>query len=192
VDAWHVLVARDYERVRGLVAAFRFPGHPEVRIDTDEIDSATHEALERCLRALLTSFRGRSVGELRAAMRTATHFACQDFCRAQMRREQGIGGSIDDVRTAEEGQDIGRFDRELGDLAEGRHRAKTEAGEDLDEVAAAIAALPNENMREVLRLRAEGYCSKEIAGKLGLSPANVDQLHSRGLRRLNDGRGADG
>lgn len=192
VAAWHVLVARDYERVRGLVAAFRFPGHPEVRIDPDEIGPATHEALERCLRSLLTSFRGASVGELRAAMRTATNFACQDFCRAQMRREQGIGGSIDDVRTVEEGQDVGRFDHELGELAESRHRARTEAAEDLDEVAAAIEALPNEDMRDVLRLRAEGYSSKEIAGQLALSVANVDQLHSRGLRRLNEDRRADG
>jgi len=191
VDAWHVLVARDYERIRGLVVAFRFPGHSEVRIDRDEIDSATHEALERCLRSLLTSFLGRSVGELRAAMRTATHYACQDHCRAQMRREQGIGGSIDDLRTSDEGQDVGRFDRELGDLAERRHLARTEGTEDLDEVAAAIEALPNENMRQVLRLRAEGYSSKEIAGRLELSPTNVDQLHSRGLRRLNDHRGSD-
>lgn len=191
VAAWHVLVARDYERVRGLVAAFRFPGHPDVRIDRDEVGPATHEALERCLGSLLTSFRGTSVGELRAAMRTATHFACQDFCRREMRREQGIGGSIDDVRTVEEGQDVGRFDRELGELAESRHRARTEAAEGLDEAAAALEALPNQDMRSVLRLRVEGYSSKEIAARLGLSVANVDQLHSRGLRRLNDDRGAD-
>jgi DNA-directed RNA polymerase specialized sigma24 family protein len=41
-------------------------------------------------------------------------------------------------------------------------------------------------MRAVLRLTLEGHDSREIAGRLGLRPANVDQLRSRGVRRLRD------
>lgn len=51
-------------------------------------------------------------------------------------------------------------------------------------MARGIEALPNENMKSVLRLTMEGYVSREIADRLELSVVNVDQLRSRALRRL--------
>ena len=57
----------------------------------------------------------------------------------------------------------------------------------LDAVARAIDDLPNDNMKAVLRLSLEGYASKEIAERLGLSAANVDQLRLRAIRKITPG-----
>jgi DNA-binding CsgD family transcriptional regulator len=38
----------------------------------------------------------------------------------------------------------------------------------------------------VVRLTAEGYGSEEIATRLGLTRANVNQLRSRALRRIKE------
>ena len=58
-----------------------------------------------------------------------------------------------------------------------------------DELAAledAISRLDNEQMREVLRRKMTGYSSAEIGDELGLTVANVDQLCSRGVRKLRE------
>ena len=41
-------------------------------------------------------------------------------------------------------------------------------------------------MREVLRRKMTGYSSAEIGDELGLTVANVDQLCSRGVRKLRE------
>ena len=61
-----------------------------MRIDPTDYDDAVQAAVERILDALLRSFRGASVGEFRAAVRTGTGYACMDFCRARMREERAI------------------------------------------------------------------------------------------------------
>ena len=43
-DAALLLAARHHGRIRGLVAAFEFPGQPGVRIPTDEYDDVTQDA----------------------------------------------------------------------------------------------------------------------------------------------------
>lgn len=183
-DAWKALVARELDRVRGLVEAFRFPGQPGVRVDPSDYDDATQAALERCLVPLLRSFAGTTPGEFRAALVTCVRFSCMDFCRRRLGRERGLAGSIDERLPTADGETLGRFDRELGELARRIEEGRFDARLGLDQVAAAIEGLPNENMRAVLRLTAEGLPSAEIAKRLGLSAGNVDQLRSRGYRRL--------
>ena len=108
-----------------------------------------------------------------------------DFCRARMREERGLAGSIDEERSTGEGT-IGRFDHELAEVARRISEGRFHAAIDLHAVAAALDELENDNMRAVLRLTLEGRRSVEIAEELELSVANVDQLRSRGIRRLNE------
>jgi RNA polymerase sigma factor (sigma-70 family) len=184
--AWHALVAGEVERVRQLVAAFRFPDVAGVRVELEERDDAVQAALERCLEALSRSFRGTSVGEFRAALATCVRYACMDFCRRRLRRERGIAGSLDEELPGGEGEPLHRFDREFGELAARLEEGRFGVGLELDALAGAIAALPNENMRAVLRLTLEGRESREIGERLQLQQANVDQLRSRGIRRLRE------
>src|SRR5207248_2301462 len=50
--AWRHLAARHHDRVRGLVVAFRFPGHADVRIAPDEYDDAAQECFIRAVKML--------------------------------------------------------------------------------------------------------------------------------------------
>src|SRR5436189_81671 len=66
--AWEMLIALDIDRVRGIVATFRFPGQA-VKVQPPQIEDVVHEAYERLVR-MLPTFRGKTEGEYRAAMRT--------------------------------------------------------------------------------------------------------------------------
>src|SRR4051794_24576816 len=55
--AWKELVALSLDRVRGWVASFRFPGHPDARIPESESDDAAQEAWLRGTK-MLQGFRG--------------------------------------------------------------------------------------------------------------------------------------
>ena len=49
--AWEMLIALDFDRVRGLVASFRFPGKG-VRVHPNDIDDAVQYAFERLVKML--------------------------------------------------------------------------------------------------------------------------------------------
>jgi DNA-directed RNA polymerase specialized sigma24 family protein len=93
---------------------------------------------------------------------------------------------MDERLPAGEGETVGRYERELGELARRIEEGRFDARLSLDRLAAAVESLPNENMRAVLRLSSEGFSSAEIAERLRLSAANVDQLRSRGYRKLGE------
>jgi len=180
--AWNELIERDVDRVRALVSVWRLRGR-DVRVDPQDRDDAIQHAFYRLLN-MLGNFKGSVLPQYRAAMATCVDFACRDFCRRELRHEMGLGGSLDDQLANEDGEGIGRFDDVVGEQS-ARAQADQEAGrEGLDALAHALKALPSESMRSVVSLTIEGRPSGDIAERLGLSVANVDQLRSRGLRRL--------
>jgi RNA polymerase sigma factor (sigma-70 family) len=181
--AWNELVERDVDRVRALVKTWHLPGRPDVRVEIGNRDDAIQHAFYRLLK-MVSNFKGTVMPQYRAAMATCIDWACREFCRWEMRHEIGLGGSLDDELSSEDGDHTGRFDHVIAEQST-RVRADVEAGRGaLSAIAAAIEALPNANMRSVLRLTIEGYQSKEIAEQLDLSTSNVDQLRSRALRTL--------
>ena len=185
VEAWRHLAARHHDRVRGLVVAFRFPGHPDVRIAPDEYDDAAQECFIRVVK-MLGNFRGVSLGEFLGALRTCVTNTCMDYCRRRLTRERGIAGSIDEPSPAIDDDAYGRFDVAIGEIAERRQAQDAAARDDLAALEDAISRLDNEHMREVLRRKMTGYSSAEIGDELGLTVANVDQLCSRGVRKLRE------
>lgn len=180
--AWGELVVRDLDRVRGLVASWRLPGH-DVRVRAEDREDAAQFAAQRLLR-MMDTFRGDALPQWRAALVTCVDWACRDFARAQMRRERGLGASLDAV--AEEGEEAlaGRMAARLAELARRAEQDGRAAREELDALERGIAGLASEDARRVLRLTMMGVPSREIGERLGLSVANVDQLRSRGIRRL--------
>lgn len=184
VRAWHVLMARHHGLVAGWVATFRFPEHPDVMVPAADREDVVQQAHERCLERLARNFRGTTAAEFRAALKTCVAYTCMDHCRAVMRREKGLAGSIDDTTTTEDGDELGRFDRALAELAARMEDGRFGASLDVDAIGRALARVSNEDMRTVIRLTLEGYSSKEIAERIGKSVSNVDQLRSRGIREL--------
>lgn len=180
--AWNELVGRDVDRVRALVRTWRLVGH-DVRVAAEDRDDAAQHAFYRLLR-MLDNFRGGVLPQYRAAMATCVDWACREFCRREMRHDRGLGGSLDERVPGDHGEGAGRFDPVLAKVSERREADRENGRTTIDVLARAIAALPNENMKAVLRLTMEGYQSREIAERLDLQAANVDQLRSRALRRL--------
>ena len=146
VEAWRHLAARQHDRVRGLVVAFRFPSHPDVRIGPDEYDDATQECFIRVVK-MLGNFRGVSLGEFLGALRTCVANTCMDYCRRRLARERGIAGSIDEPSPAIDDAAYGRFDVAIGELAERRQAQDAAARDDLAALEDAISRLDNEHMR---------------------------------------------
>ncbi len=184
-QAWRHLAARHYDRLRGLVVAFHFPGTPDVRIRADEYDDATQECFIRAVK-MLGNFRGTTLGEFLGALRTCVKNTCMDFCRRRLTRERRIAGSIDEPAQGADDETLGRFDAALGEVASRQDADRTAARDALAALNAGIKELDNEEMREVLRRKMSGCSSREIADELGLTVANVDQLCSRGIRKLKE------
>ena len=183
--AWRELAARYSGLVLGWVEAFEFPGQPGVRIPTGNEEDAAQEAFERAV-SMLGNFRGVSLNEFRAALRTCTKNTCMDHCRRVLVRARHQAGSVDEVVVEEEGGDRGRFDADIGRIEERRADARSGAREDLDMIARAIEAMDNSDMQAVLRRTIEQVASKEIATDLGLTVTNVDQLRRRGIQKLKE------
>lgn len=183
--AWRELVARYSGLVLGWVEAFEFPGQPGVRIPVGHEEDATQEAFERAV-AMLGNFRGVSLYEFRAALRTCTKNTCMDHCRRVLARARHQAGSIDETLVEEEGGDRGRFDAAIGRIEERREGSRSDARDDLDVIARLIASMENTDMQVVLRRTMERAPSKEIAIELGLTVANVDQLRRRGIQKLKE------
>ena len=188
--AWRHLAARHHDRVRGLVIAFRFPGHPDVRIAPDEYEDAAQECFIRALK-MLGNFRGVSLGEFLAALRTCVTNTCMDYCRRRLTRERGLAGSIDEPSPLTDDDAYGRFEAALGEIAERTQAQHAAARHELAALEDAISRLDNEQMREVLRRKMAGYSSAEVGGEIGLTVANVDQLCSRGVRKLREAMSDD-
>lgn len=184
--AWGELVALDIDRVRGIVATFRHPGNPGVRVDPSEVDRVAQDCY---LRLLGMKFRGTSVGEYRAAMRTCIHFQCMDHCAADMREDQRRGGSLDDSIPSADGDARPRFDKEIAEL-ERRRQLDEEAlvhDEELhDRVVEAVAGIEDERKRKVLEMTREGRSTEEIMAALETSRDNVYQLRRRAFALLKE------
>ncbi|MGI8556697.1 MAG: RNA polymerase sigma factor [Solirubrobacteraceae bacterium] len=183
--AWRELAARYSGLVLGWVAAFEFPEQPGVRIPAGSEEDAAQEAFERAV-AMLGNFRGVSLNEFRAALRTCTKNACMDHCRRVLARARHQAGSINETVIGEEGADRGRFDSEIGRIEERREGVRSGAREDLDVIARTIDAIGNADMQTVLRRTMERAPSMEIAAELSLTISNVDQLRRRGIQKLKE------
>jgi RNA polymerase sigma factor (sigma-70 family) len=187
-ELWKQLAVNNFDRVKGIVKAFRFTaaGHG---LPEHEWGSAATEAWFRVI-AMGAGFRGRELGQFRAALVTCVQNACRDYARRELRHELHAAGSVDE-RFDPEGE-AGPYDAALARHDEERRRGAEEAlaadgrareAERL--VAWAIAQVANDGHRAVLEPTwIEKLSAEEIAARLGISVDNVYARRSRGLREL--------
>jgi RNA polymerase sigma factor (sigma-70 family) len=187
-ELWRQLAIDNFDRVKQLVKAFRFTaggkGLPE-----HEWGSAASEAYLRVV-AMGAGFRGRELGQFRAALATCVQNACRDYGRRELRHEVRAAGSVDE--RFEPGGEAGPYDAALARHYEEQRRSTAEALEAEGRavaaerlVAWAIGQVANDSYREVLELTWIARLSaEEIADRLGISIDNVYARRSRGLREL--------
>ena len=187
-----MLVAFDRDRIRVLVATFRFAGQGNVQVARDKVEDVVQDCYLRML-GMLAGFKGAVLPQYEAAMATCTDFECRDHCRREMRLDQYSGGSLDETIESDDGGERGRFDSVVGK----QERERLEEDEAIEremkrwserraQVRATIERIENDNKREVLLMTWDGKSVAEIMDKLGLSRDNVYQLRRRALKLVQD------
>ena len=178
-ESWQRLLALEWARTRILVQTRRHEQLPGGRVPPEDVDEVVHDVFLRLHDWL--KLEGDSVGEARAIIRKAVHYAVLDRVDAHVRDDLHRAGSFDEDDPSGEGPAafVRRVEDELADLLndpfDDRERARA--------IREAIADLP-ETQRRVVVLRLSGVKAKEVAGVTGLGASNVDQIFSRGLREL--------
>src|SRR4051812_46311311 len=89
---WEEIVVRNADRIALRVKLHTFPNGDRIR--PDRVEDATSEAY---LRVLESHFNGRTVGELRMAIRQWVWNACMDHGRRELRHDKRYGASFDNV-----------------------------------------------------------------------------------------------
>lgn len=180
-DAWRRLLTHEWSRFQTMVKAKRHDHLPNGRVPAEDVDDVVVEAYRRLHDWL--KLEGDSIGEVRAIMNKAVHYAVLDHMGEHVKHEKHRAGSFDEQDPTGDGPAafVRRIEEELADRL----------GDPMADRAAAAAAGEalrgfSEREREVLVLRLSGFTSKEVAARTGLTPMNVDQIFSRGLRRLRD------
>jgi DNA-directed RNA polymerase specialized sigma24 family protein len=187
--AWTELVARNFDRMKQSVKAFRFSAGGS-RLPEAEQGSAVSEAYIRAA-AMGRAFRHTEIGAFYAALHQCVLNSCKDYGRKELRHDRRAKGSLDE--RFDSGGVSGPYDGALAahrGAQQERLRAAVEAegsrvqAEQL--VHWAISCIANANHRAVLEMT---YCDEplsgdEIAAKLGISPDNVYQCRRRGGKEL--------
>jgi RNA polymerase sigma factor (sigma-70 family) len=177
------LIVRALPRVRGAVAAFRFPGQ-DVTIPRATREEVVQEAVIRTMR-MLANLERHTEAAFGAAVVTTAQYTCRDWCRRTLAVERGLAGHLEEPARGAPADDVpGRFTADLARLAERARGEEEAARETADALERAIRGLANPVQRRVIELTRDGWRSKEIAAELDLSVPNVDQLRSRGFKLL--------
>jgi RNA polymerase sigma factor (sigma-70 family) len=182
---WAELVARDIDRVRGIVAAFRHPVSG-TRVERDAVDQVAQDAY---IRLLGMSFRGTSEGEYRSALWRCVTFQCMDHCRSAMEEDKRRTGSLDQEVDAGEGDGRPKFEKEVAKVEAERISEEDELErlrERREALDGAIPQIDDERKRRVLELTRAGCSTDDIAKELATSADNVYQLRRRGLMLLQE------
>jgi RNA polymerase sigma factor (sigma-70 family) len=173
------------------VKAFHFPDTHE-GFPPHRVDDAIQEAY-LLVQAKAGKLRGSTEGEFYAALSQWVWNACMDYGRRELRHDRHAGGSLDELAFDESG-DRSRFEGEL-EAEAGRRETergdKEEAERSLARERAlfewAIAQIENDGYRRVLELTfIEKLTGEQIAERLDITPENVYQRRSRGLRKLQE------
>lgn len=178
---WREILLAELPRVRGIVASYRDPVLPDSRIPRDDLDDVVQEVFLR-LHDKIGNLKGKSVGELRNFMRSATGFACLDYKDRHVRDDKRRFGSIDELR-ADGGPTS--TDHELARLAE-RLAADDEEALIAREILHPALALIDPDKRMVLVMDSRGCPIGEIMETVGISRDAVYQRRKRGLDQLRD------
>lgn len=182
--AWQAFVLTELGRIRAIVATWSHAHLPGGRVPRDAHDDVVHDALERILRWL--DLKGSSIGEARKMVSSHTNFALLEYVRQHVKDDQGRAGSFDEP--APDGEGPGAVglaaeqqaaERSIGDIERAAMRQA------FDEALRQV----DENKREVVTMRLAGVPGDEVARRLGLTRANVDQRNKRGLQQLREALG---
>jgi RNA polymerase sigma factor (sigma-70 family) len=178
-ETWRALLLVEWPRVSAMIALKRHQALPGGRVPAEDRDELAHEVYLRLHDWL--ELEGSSIGEVRAILRKSVNWTFLEHVRDHVADDVHHEGSLDAEDPSGEGP--AAFVRRIEeDLAE----RLTDGFEQSEQATAIEAALDDlsEQQGRVVVLRLAGYSAKEVADRLGLTPTNVDKIHSRGMQQL--------
>jgi RNA polymerase sigma factor (sigma-70 family) len=182
---WRERIARDIDRVRNIVAAFRHPASG-TRVARDDIDQVVQDAY---IRLSKMSYKGTSEGEYRSAVWRCIDYQCRDHCRSAMVEDMHRARSLDQQRETDEGDGKPMYEDEIAKL-ELERLAEEEALELLRErheaVDGAIAQMEDERQRRMLEMTRDRCSTEDICAELGVTPDNAYQIRRRALKKIRE------
>lgn len=177
---WEACITRAKARVEVVVDIYVARGW----IPPDDREDVVQDALGRAGRALVKNLDTLVEGTFFSAMITCAHFQCRDEARKIMRRQRHEASLDETFGIGDDGDEVGRFDRAFGELAEQTWRRGGEIRDADRRVEAAIDRLRDDRTKKLFTLQRLGMKDAMIAEELGVSMANLYQIRSRGLREL--------
>lgn len=179
--AWHAFVLTELQRIAGIVATWTNANLPGGHVPHDAQDDVVDDALVRILKWL--DLEGSSVGEAKAMVASHTNFALLEYMRRFVKDDAARAGSFDELAPAGDGP--GAVAREAEEQAAGRAPDDVERAAMRQAFEQALLHV-DENKREVVVMRLGGLSGDEVAERLGITRANVDQRNRRGLEQLRE------
>jgi capsule polysaccharide export protein KpsE/RkpR len=179
---WDELIRVSFDRISGMARAYS-SGH----LSRDQQDEAIQRALIKISNNMIHSFRGASIGEWVAAVRTLVQFMCMDVKRdavAVAKHEASL------QEAAGDDPDLGRWDSEVYAAIEKRRGelASIEADQEAIREGQAFLdwAVPrlSQRRRAVIELDRQNVAVEEIQARLGISRDVVYAARSRALKDL--------
>lgn len=182
-EHWNMLVTINFPRIESFVRL-----EARDRLNAEEKKDATQDACARILRGLFGNFRGSTMGEWVKAVKKAVHYACVDTQQgaARVHRREG---SYDDSSIGEDGEERGRYTKDLYRDAERRRAEEEEEFLDRDELAAYGELLDemlpklSPKLRAVAEMDRVGASTDRMLDELDITP---DTLYQRRRRYLTD------
>jgi hypothetical protein len=172
---WNELVVDFFDRMDNMVYAAH-----RGRLDDQEHELAVQLAMTRFGTRLVTTFGGRSMGELVNACSTLARGICIDVQRTSMRKAGHGNRSLDAGRDAEGDRPVPNWESDEAL----RRFEQDERGAEMREFLAWALPQVKEERRLVLELTFHGAEVSEIASDLDISHDNAYQRRSRGLKDL--------
>lgn len=182
-EHWNMLVTINFPRIESFVRL-----EARDRLNAEEKKDATQDACARILRGLFGNFRGSTMGEWVKAVKKAVHYACVDTQQREARAHRKTG-SYDDSSIGDDGEERGRYTKDLYRDAERRRAEEEEEFLDRDELAAygelldEILPKLSPKLRAVAEMDRVGASTERMLGELGITP---DTLYQRRRRYLKD------
>lgn len=182
-ENWNGLVTINFPRIENFVRL-----EARDRLNAEEKQDATQDASIRILRGLFRNFKGSTMGEWVKAVKKAVHYACVDT-QKHAARIHDKEGSYDDSRIGQDGEERGRYTKDLYRDAERRHAEEEEDfldrdeldgyGELLDEMLPKLSP----KLRAVAEMDRFGASTERMLDELDITP---DTLYQRRRRYLMD------
>ncbi len=176
-ETWQEIWALEHYAIRQQVISKGYAHTGNAWVNDSDVDDVVAEVMLDATKMFL-AFRGVEVGQFRAAMNKRIHWTVVNYVRK-------------DQTNKAKPVDPAAFDPNGFDETDARHAelagiAAKGAAEDRAVFKETLSGITELEPRaaEVVSLRLSGMSSKEVAEKLELTPANVDQIFSRSVKTM--------